>query len=322
METNTLQTENSQAYQLEFKGQGAEYFGIILVNAILIGITFGIYYPWARVKQLQYVYSHTTLNNESFHFSGTGAEIFKGFIKLIGMSILFLIVVVLFTRFVGPPVFTLILVYLFAFAILPFLIHGSLRYRMSRTSYRGIRFGYRGDRKELAVQFFKDILLTIVTFGIYSSWLQMNLRAYTHRHIRYGNVSFSNEARGADYFWMVLKGTLLTLITLGIYSFWLQKDIFNYYINNMKLSQGDQKVEFESTASGGAFFQLMLTNVLLIIFTLGIAKAWVDMRTLKFVFDHIQMKGDIDLASISQTEAEYKDALGEDAVDFFNIDLI
>jgi uncharacterized membrane protein YjgN (DUF898 family) len=322
METNTLQTENSQAYQLEFKGQGANYFGILIVNAILIGITFGIYYPWARAKQLQYVYSHTTLNNESFHFSGTGAEIFKGFIKLIGMYILFLIVIVLFTRFVGSPILTGIIVYLLLFAIIPFLIHGSLRYRMSRTSYRGIRFGYRGDRNELAMQFFKDILLSIVTLGIYSSWLQMNLRAYTHRHFRYGNVSFSNEARGADYFWMVLKGYLLTLVTLGIYSFWLQKDIFNYYINNMKLSQGDQHVEFESTATGGAFFKLMLTNVLLIIFTLGIAKAWVDMRTLKFVFSNIRMKGDIDFTAISQTEEEYKDALGEDAADFLNIDFI
>jgi hypothetical protein len=34
------------------------------------------------------------------------------------------------------------------------------------------------------------------------------------------------------------------------------------------------------------------------------------------------MKGDIDFTAISQTEEEYKDALGEDAADFLNIDFI
>ncbi|WP_410482280.1 DUF898 family protein [Riemerella anatipestifer] len=54
--------------------------------------------------------------------------------------------------------------------IIPFAIHGSFRYRMSRTSYRGIRFGYRGNRKEFIKKFLKWTLFTIVTFGIYAAW--------------------------------------------------------------------------------------------------------------------------------------------------------
>ncbi|MEY4893459.1 MAG: hypothetical protein RL751_269 [Bacteroidota bacterium] len=320
METNTLQTESTQAYQLEFKGQGAEFFGILIVNWILTAVTLGFYYPWARVKQLQYMYSHTTLNNESFHFSGTGAELFKGFIKLVGFYILLMIIAFIMIQI--HPILALLTVYLVVFAIVPFVLHSSLRYHMSRTSYRGIRFGYRGDRKELTLQFFKDAFLTIITFGIYGSWLAMNLRSYTHRHFRYGNVSFSNEAKGADYFILNLKGTLLTAITFGIYAFWWQKDIFNYYIDNMKLEQGEHKVQFSSSATGGAFFKLLFVNVLLLIFTLGIAAAWIEMRTMRFIFSHIHLSGDIDLSAISQTEEEYKDALGEDAMDFLNIDIV
>ena len=322
MENNELQVATVQNYQLEFKGEGSAFFGILIVNWILTVLTLGFYYPWARAKQLQYIYSHTTLNNESFYFSGTGAEIFKGFIKLIGMYLLFLVGYALFVSYAESPILAIILLYLCMIAIIPLILHGSLRYRMSRTSYRGIRFGYRGDRKELMVQFFRDILLTIVTLGIYSAWFSMNLRSYTHRHIRYGNVEFSNEARGGEYFILYLKGYLLTLLTLGIYSFWFQKDIFNYYIDKMELKQGENRIKMHSTATGGAFFKLIITNFLLLIFTFGIASAWVEMRTLRFIFSHIQMTGNIDLSSVSQTETEYNDAFGEDAVDFFNIDMI
>jgi len=322
MENNELQAATAQNYQLEFKGQGSAFFGILIVNWILTVLTLGFYYPWARAKQLQYTYSHTTLNNESFYFSGTGAEIFKGFIKLIGMYLLFLVGYGLFVSYAESPILAIILLYLCMIAIIPLILHGSLRYRMSRTSYRGIRFGYRGDRKELMVQFFRDILLTIVTLGIYSAWFSMNLRSYTHRHIRYGNVEFSNEARGGEYFILYLKGYLLTFLTLGIYSFWFQKDIFNYYIDKMELKQGENRIKMHSTATGGAFFKLIITNFLLLIFTFGIASAWVEMRTLRFIFSHIQMTGNIDLSSVSQTETEYNDAFGEDAVDFFNIDMI
>jgi uncharacterized membrane protein YjgN (DUF898 family) len=322
MENNELQAATAQNYQLEFKGEGSAFFGILIVNWILTVLTLGFYYPWARAKQLQYIYSHTTLNNESFYFSGTGAEIFKGFIKLIGMYLLFLVGYGLFVSYAESPILAIILLYLCMIAIIPLILHGSLRYRMSRTSYRGIRFGYRGDRKELMVQFFRDILLTIVTLGIYSAWFSMNLRSYTHRHIRYGNVEFSNEARGGEYFILYLKGYLLTLLTLGIYSFWFQKDIFNYYIDKMELKQGENRIKMHSTATGGAFFKLIITNFLLLMFTFGIASAWVEMRTLRFIFSHIQMTGNIDLSAVSQTETEYNDAFGEDAVDFFNIDMI
>ena len=45
------------------------------------------------------------------------------------------------------------------------------------------------------------------------------------------------------------------------------------------------------------------------------------MRIQKFIFDHIKMEGDINFTEISQTEEEYKDAFGEDAMDFFEIEI-
>src|SRR3990167_1760278 len=100
---------------------------------------------------------------------------------------------------------------------MPLAIHGSYRYRMSRTSWRGIRFGYRGNRNELIKNFFTWIFYTIITLGIYGSWLAMNLRNYLLSNVKLGNIKFKYEGNGGDYFVLNLKGYFLTIITLGIY---------------------------------------------------------------------------------------------------------
>ena len=322
METSMTQNTNqAQSYRLEFFGKGSDYFAIMIVNWLLTLITLGLYYPWARAKRLRYVYGQTALNNERFHFAGTGNEMFRGFIKIILFYVAVIISYMLLLIVVQSPLLAVLFLYLAIFAIIPFAIHGSFRYRMSRTSYRGIRFGYRGDRNELVTNFFKWVFFTIITFGIYGAWLQMNIRRYTHQNIRYGDVEFSNNANGADWFLLNLKGYFLTIITLGIYSFWWQSEIFAYYIDNMRMTKDDKKINCSSTATGGGFFRLLIVNFLITVFTLGFGKAWADMRTQNFICDHVKMEGDINIDEIHQTEEEYTNAFGEDAMDFFEIDL-
>ena len=317
----TQNTNQPQNYRLAFFGKGSEYFAIMIVNWLLTLITFGLYYPWARAKRLSYVYGQTALNNERFHFAGTGKEMFRGFIKVIFIYIAIIVLYTLVITVAESPLLAILFLYLAIFAIIPFAIHGSFRYRMSRTSYCGIRFGYRGNRNEFVTNYLKWVFLTIVTLGIYGAWLQMNIRSYTHKNIRYGDIEFANNCNGGDWFVLNLKGYFLTLITLGIYIFWWQCDIFDYYIDNMNMTKGEQKIECCSTATGGGFFQLLTGNLLLTVFTLGFGKAWADMRTQRFICDNVLMEGDINLEDIHQTEEEYTNAFGEDTMDFFEIDL-
>ncbi|WPR72198.1 YjgN family protein [Flavobacterium sp. NG2] len=313
---------NNQNYTLDFHGKGSDFFGIVIVNWLLTILTLGIYYPWAKAKQLQFVYSETSLNGDSFSFHGTGKEMFKGFVKAILIFLVLLIVVISIVYifdivFLGPLLF-----YVAIFAILPFAIHGSYRYRMSRTSWRGIRFGYRGDRTEFIKLFFKWIGLTIITLGIYGPWMAMNMRNYLLGNVRFGDAEFEYDGDGGDYFVMNLKGYFLTIFTLGIYMFWWQKELFEYYVNNLSLKKGDDKINFTSTATGGDFFSLVIVNLFILIFTLGLGYAWVAMRTLKFVFEHVELDGDLDLNTIVQTEENYKDATGEDLSDFLDLDAV
>lgn len=218
--------------------------------------------------------------------------------------------------------FGLIFFYLSIFAIMPLAIHGAYKYRMSRTSWRGIRFGYRGDRNELIKKFFTGIFFTIITIGFYSPWFGMNLRNYIISNIKFGDIEFKSDGDGFDYFTLIFKGYFFTIITLGVYLFWWQKDMFNYYIEHTSLHKGESKINLSSAATGGGFFQLMIINLLIIIFTLGLGYSWAVTRTMKYITSIIQLEGDIDLDSLNQTEDNFKDATGEDMNDIFDNDFI
>ena len=205
--------------------------------------------------------------------------------------------------------------------MLPLIIHGAYRYRMSRTTWRGIRFGYRGTKQELYLKCLKWFGLTIITLGLYSAWFQMNLRKYLLGNVRSGDVEFEYNGNGGDFFWINLAGNFLTVFTFGIYYFWWEKNIWNYYIDNISLHKGDKTIQLRSSVTGGGIFKLRFVNLLLTVFTLGLGYAWVTVRTRKYFAENIHLEGDINLNEISQTEDIYTDAAFDSAGDFFDIDI-
>ena len=305
--------------RLSFKGKGGDLFVVLIVNWLLTMITLGIYYPWAKVRRLSWYYENTEMDSHPFHFHGTGREMFIGFIKAVA------ILAVIIGLFVGlnylrMPFLAFIIYVGGLLAFIPLVIHGTYRYRMSRSSWRGIHFGYRGQLKELYTICLRDGFLTIITLGIYGSWFVMNLRNYILSHVRYGSSNFQYRGEGLEFFVLNLKGWFLTIITLGIYAFWWQKDLFEYYVNNLSWNFSDGKrIQFKSTATGGGLFGLLVGNVLLIIFTLGIGFAWAQVRMARFVMNNIEFAGDADLNAVAQTEAEHKNALADDLGDMMDI---
>ena len=310
---------------MKFFGKGSEYFGIIIVNWLLTLITLGIYYPWARERKIKYLYGATALNDDRFAFHGTGKEMFRGFIKVVLFIITLAIIgfvaglLVNIIPFVGGIL--LLAVYLLVIGMLPLILHGAYRYRLSRTTWRGIRFGYRGTKKELYLKFLKGIGLSFITLGIYSAWFEIDLRKYLLGNVRSGDVEFKYNGNGNDLFVIYILGNIFTVLTLGIYAFWWQKELWNYYIDNISLHKGDKNMELKSSVTGGGIFKLQIVNFLLTVFTLGIGYAWVEVRTRKYFTENIHIIGNINLDEITQTEDVYTNAALETAGDFFDIDI-
>ena len=310
----------TKKHKLNFIGEGSAYFGVVIINWLLIVITLGIYYPWAKAKQLQYLYGATTLDDDAFTFSGTGKEMFMGMLKAFGFFIIIYALLGLFMYF-ELPIVGIIIFYVFLLILIPIAIHGSYKYRMSRTSWRSIRMGYRGDLKEFSINFWKWALFTILSFGLYSSWLTINVRKYIIDNIRFGDAQFEYDGNGEDYFMLNLKGIFLSILTFGIYSFWWNRDKFDYFVDNLSLKKGKQIIEFNSKVDVEGILGLTIINGLLLVFTLGLAYPYIVVRTMDFVMKNIELVGNIDFDDLLQTEQNYRDATGEDIGDMLDLDL-
>ena len=310
-----------RSYPMAFHGKGSEYFKIQIVNAILNILTLGLYYPWAKERNLKYLYSKNTFEETPFVFSGTGNEMFKGFIKA------FIILLAIYGAFLyfylnDSPGWAFLILYGGIIGLMPLAIHGSYKYRMAKTSWKGIRFGYSGDRGQLIGLFFKGLVLTILTFGIYSAWFTINLRRYVLSNVRVGNARFVYTGNGGDYFWLNIKGYFLTLLTFGIYMFWWQKNQFEFFVNNLRLEQDEDAVFFTSKATGAGFAGLMIVNLLILIFTFGLGYAWVVTRTAEFVVNNIEAKGYYSFESLLQSQEDYSDATADDMADLLDFGFV
>lgn len=316
--------EERNLRQISFHGEGSKLFGIYIVNLLLTVVTLGFYYPWAKAAILQYLYQETEFEGSRFTFHGTGKEMFIGFIKAVGIFVVIYTFLIACVLSQNPTImgFGILISYAAFILLIPIAIHGAAKYRASRSSWRGIHFGYRGDRKEFLQEFIIGALITISTMGIYYFWFIVKIRKYIFEHLRFGDITFSYHGGGTDYFRLNLKGFFLTFITLGIYSFWFAKDLFAFFVNNIQMHQDGKPVTFRSSATAGAYFKLVAGNLLIIFFTLGFGIPWAYVRAMNFIFSNIIIEGDLDLDAIQQTEMDYRDATGEDISDMMDIGLV
>ena len=302
--------------QFFFSGEGSRYFGIWAVNIILTILTLGLYYPWAKAAVRRYLWNETTLDGDPFVFHGTGKEMFKGFIIAYGM-IFTLFALVYFI----PMAF--VLLYLGLIILGPIAIFGAWRYRLSRTSWRGIFFSFHGNLTDFIKLYFKNIFLTIITLGIYGFWMRVNIMKYLLSHSQFGQYKLDFKGSGGEFFGINLLGIFLSVITLYIYLPWFITSQFNFTINNTEIEQEDGSVyPLKSTLLGGNAFFIFFTNALMLMFTLGLAFPWVTMRTQRLFTESINVDEEVDLENLKQDTDDYRNATSDDLLDILDIDLV
>ncbi|TAF73906.1 MAG: DUF898 domain-containing protein [Bacteroidetes bacterium] len=310
--------------KFSFSGSGKSFFGIQMTNILLTIVTLGFYYPWARAATLRYVYQETEFFGSRFAFHGTGKEIFRGFIKAIGVVIALYLVLTL-SQLSGNLVLIIVgtLVYIAGLvAIIPLVIHGAMKYRMSRTTWRGIHFGYRGELKELYKIFLIGAFYTVITLGIYSIWLGINIRKYVLSNTRMGNVKFSFIGEGSDLFFVHLAGRFLSFVTLGIYLFSYMRDLYKFNVNNVLLHQEDMTCQLELNITAMDVFKNVMGNFLIVVFTLGLGLPWATMRNMSFYLDNMSVVGYFEPDKLEQTEDNFNNATSDDLSDMLDLGLV
>jgi uncharacterized membrane protein YjgN (DUF898 family) len=309
--------------KLRYHGEGGALFGLMIVNVLLTIITLGIYSFWAKNKVREFHYSHTSFDGDRFAYHGTGGELFAGALKAGLIMTVFGVGLTAVTEMSRRGVIEpLVMIgataafYLAIFFLMVIAVNGARRYRLSRSSWRGIRFSFHGRWQEFLGVMVGGTLLSIVTLGFYTAWFQNNRRAFFVSNSRFGSEPFLYDGKGTALFGEYIKAFLLTLPTLGLIWVWYAAFKHRYFWNHTAM----RGARFRSTVTGGQLFGLLLTNMLLAFVTFGIATPWVITRTHEFYSNSLSLHGTVDWAAIEQ-RAQSATATAEGLAEGFDVDI-
>lgn len=282
------QPPNTQTLYFSCDGRGADLLVLYLKTLVLSIVTLGIYSFWGKAEIRRYLYHSVRAGEDRFQYHGTGWELLRGWLKALGILVVFYCVVLGLTlaeKTTGSVVAALF--FYAALILLAPMVHvGRLRYRMSRTSLRGIHFQSRATFGGMARVYYKGIFLTTITIGFYFPWFINNLSKYVAETTWYGDQPFGYDGDGRDMFkWWVIA-LLLTIPTLYMSWVWFYFKRLNYVTSHTTFGSGRLRLNIEFWPALG----LLITNVLLVIFTLGIGAAWARLRWMDFECDSLWLE--------------------------------
>lgn len=210
---------------IRFTGSGSEYFRIWIVNLLLTLVTAGLYFPWAKVRRLRYFYGNTLVAGHPLGFHGDPKKMLRGYLLVVLLGGLYS-VAGQFSPVAGLVAFVIVA------ALWPALFKSSLQFRLANTSWRGLRFRFKGDvagaYRALLPLFLPSAVLLGVLLAVPDQarppgWfgpafaavmgvtllvlplMMWNLKKYQHDHYAFAQLQTELRAGPASFYGLCLK---------------------------------------------------------------------------------------------------------------------
>lgn len=174
-------------------GRFGELFVLFIINLLLGIVTLGMYRFWGKTRIRKYIWSRASFRGERFEYSGTGLELFLGFLfafLIFGPPFMGFYAWLYFDPLPRDPQDPAFLerigqIYLvgFGLVILAFyFMHvatfAAYRYRLSRTQWRGIRGSVAGSAWTYGFMGFGLSMLNGLSLGWTKPWADTVLLKY------------------------------------------------------------------------------------------------------------------------------------------------
>ncbi len=159
LEPSVARPPEPRRLSLQFTGSGSEYFRIWIVNLLLSLVTLGLYLPHAKARRLRYFYANTLVDGEALAFHGDPWRMFRGFVLLAVLMGCYAV-----AGQMSPT--SGFIAFLVLCAVWPALWQSSLSFRLSNTSWRGLRFRFLGSKKDAYLTLLPTYLPTIALVGV------------------------------------------------------------------------------------------------------------------------------------------------------------
>lgn len=324
----------------EFEGNWREFLPIAATNLVLTIVTLGIYRFWAKARERRYLWSRTRFIDDHLEWTGTGTEMFLGFL----MVMLVLIPFLLFFQFGlqalvlrGQGVLAGVLgfvTYLGFFWLIGFAVFRALRYRLTRTWWHGIRGGSDDPGVRYGFQALGKTILGSLLLGLLIPWSMTQLWNDRWNRMSFGPHRFEAHAdtEGLMGRWLLLYlvpiltlligvatagsiaglapeqagaglGLGVLLAPLAFYVLLGLASIAYYakYYRQVVAATSVGPLNFAFTASTLDWFKLILGNIALVVFTLGLGLTFIAYRNWSFAVSHLRAAGEVDLSQFTQS---------------------
>ena len=207
-ETATVPGRPDSALAGRYSGTARDLFRLALVTSILTVLTLGIYRFWAKTRIRRYVWSSIAPGGDPMEYTGTGTEKLIGFliaVVVLGVGLGLASVVLTFFGLMsieespegsytasgaGAAIGPLVTVPLYFYAV-----YRARRYRLARTTWRGIRFGMEPGAWGYALRGCGYGLLTVVTLGALWPLMTFRLERYMTERTWYGDARWRQGGR-------------------------------------------------------------------------------------------------------------------------------
>ena len=210
---------------VRFIGSWRDYLPIAATNALLIICTLGIYRFWAAARQRRYLWSRTEFIDDTLEWTGTGKEMFLGFLIVVAiLAPFFLFIQFLFPALVARGkaeaaggimfLFYIALIYLGGFARFR-----ALRYRLSRTYWHGIRGGSDNPGWNYGGEYLGRLALSFITMFIVYPWAATRLWNGRWNAMSFGPLQFRANltAEGLKGRWALIYAAPFGMLFVGFF---------------------------------------------------------------------------------------------------------
>ncbi|HSW05027.1 YjgN family protein [Aquabacterium sp.] len=230
---------DEQRLPVRFTGSGSEYFRIWIVNLLLMLVTLGFYYPFAKARRLRYFHDNTRVGEHALGFHGEPMKMLRGYLLMLLFAGCYA-----GAGYVSPTA-GIVAALLFA-ALWPALWRASLRFRLANTSWRGLRLRFtgstadayrallplllpgalfialsaaqRGGAEPGAASMAASGLLLLSMLALVGLWpLGLAwIKRYQHGHYRYAGETSTLQTRTSAFYGIWLVMLLVSLVPLGL----------------------------------------------------------------------------------------------------------
>ncbi|EGR1893589.1 DUF898 domain-containing protein [Vibrio vulnificus] len=292
-------------------------------------VLFALFYvalPWLLWSNARFDSAMTSYRNVHFAFNGSLKE---AYMSILGRGLASLLIIAIYIAIVmasanaSAMVATLLgfgtLVLMFV--LYAWVVAGIHQYFASGYQYGDWKFVAKIETGFFLKTYCKAMLIGFLTAVAFMIVMGTFVLGTDIMNIFAGEVDLL-EGKG-DFAYVVLTYLVTITMSLGITAYTTTR-IRNYVFSRLTATaeaQSETEFRFASTFGAWDYMSLIVTNFLLQVITLGLARPWVMVRTSRYVASHTGVIGDMDTLKATDQDSAVKNAISDEVAQAFDLGL-